>query len=50
MSAAEAAVLVGIAAAGLVFFSLLVVAMLPLSNWPAKQARARRGDVEPGKL
>ena len=48
MSASEAAILAGIAAAGLVFFSMLVVSMRPLSNWPAKQAR--RGDVEPGRL
>ena len=48
MSAAAVAIIAGLAAAGLVFFSLLVVAMMPLSNWPAKQAR--RGDVEPGHL
>lgn len=48
MSAADVAVLAGCAAAGVVFFSLLVVAMLPLSNWPAKTTR--RGDVEPGHL
>jgi hypothetical protein len=48
VSAAAFAVIAGCAAAGLVFFVLLAVAMLPLSNWPAKTAR--RGDTEPGKL
>jgi len=48
MSLTAAAILAGIAAACLVFFSLVVVSMQPLSNWPSKQAR--RGDVEPGKL
>ena len=48
MSAADFAILAGCAAAGLVFFVLLMVSMLPLSNWPAKTVR--RGDVEPGHL
>ena len=48
MSAADSAILAGRAAAGLVFFSLLAVSMLPPSGWSAKMAR--RGDVEPGPL
>jgi len=48
MSLPAAAIIAGLAAASLVFFSLVVVSMQPLSNWPAKLAR--RGDVEPGKL
>jgi hypothetical protein len=48
VSAAAFAIIAGLAAAGLVFFLLVVVSMQPLSNWPAKTAR--RGDVEPGRL
>lgn len=48
MSAPEAALVVGLAAGALVFFSLLSVAMLPLGGWSA--ADARRSDVEPGVL
>lgn len=48
MSAADFAILAGIAATCLSFFLMLVVSMQPLGSWPAKTAR--RGDVEPGKL
>lgn len=48
MSAADAALVLGLAAGALVFLSLLSVAMLPLGGWSAEDPR--RGDVEPGVL
>ena len=48
MSAADAALVVGLAAGALVVLSLLSVAMLPRGGWSAESQR--RSDVEAGVL